>query len=43
MSLTLRSDKPNSPQFQIPKEGADLAIACESGSEALPCQLKMNP
>ena len=30
MSLPLRSDTPKSPDLQIPKEGADLTIGCET-------------
>lgn len=30
MSLPLRSETPKSPGLQVPKEGADLTITCES-------------
>jgi hypothetical protein len=41
MSLTLHSDRPKSPDLQIPQEGADVTIGCENANPQFPCQLKM--
>jgi hypothetical protein len=43
VSLPLRSDTPKSPELQLPKEGADLTLACAQPAPVSPffCQVSL--